>query len=257
MTKSTAKKSQPRQKSYNRPAENHYTNPPKSLEDHIFYGMRLDKDQKKFRDAIWSPDKVIIFSDSPAGTGKTTIAVATASLLVKYGFYEGLTYIVSPNCEGKIGFLPGTVDQKVEVYNTPLYQALIESDEQPERAVVQNGDASKKDGAWVDFIPHTFLRGANLKNRVIILDESQNYSLLDLKKTLTRCHDSSKVIVIGHNGQRDVYRHGESAFSRYIKHFEGDSRTAVCPLTKNYRGWLANHADALMDLPRSDMQSAA
>lgn len=246
MTKSTAKKSQPKQRNSNRKVDYQYMNPPKSLGDHLFYGMCLDKDQERFRDAIWSPGKIIVFSDSPAGTGKTTIAVGTANLLVKYGLYEGLTYIISPHCESKIGFLPGTVEQKVEAYNTPLFQALIESNEQPEKAVVQNGDASKKDGAWVEFIPHTFLRGANLKDRVVILDESQNYSLLDLKKTLTRCHDSSKVIMIGHNGQRDAYQSGESAFSRYINHFDGDERVAVCNLTKNYRGWLANHADALM-----------
>jgi phosphate starvation-inducible PhoH-like protein len=156
-----------------------------------------------------------------------------------------MTYIVAPVCEKDIGFLPGTVDQKVQVYNTPLYQALIEADEQPERVIAQNGDIGMKNGEWVEFIPHTFLRGANLKNRVVILDECQNYSVIEMRKVLTRCSDTSKVICIGHNGQRDAHTEGKSAFTRYMEHFAGDDRAAFCPLIKNYRGWIANHADSL------------
>lgn len=222
-----------------------FEEPPYSLDKHPFYGLKLDLRQKEFRDAIWSPDKLIIFSDSKAGTGKTTIAVAVANLLVKYGRYDGLTYIVSPCAESQMGYLPGDVSAKVAVYGTPLYQALIECNEMPERAIYPGGASGYSEGSWVEFIAHTHLRGANLKNQVVIIEEAQNYSFHDLKKTLTRCHDSAKVIVIGHSGQRDAFTGGESAFSRYITHFEGDPRTAICNLTKNYRGWISSHADDL------------
>lgn len=194
---------------------------------------------------MWDEKIRIVFCDAKAGTGKTTLAVGAANLLCKYNLYTGTTYIVSPNCEGQLGMLPGSLEEKVDPYGTPLYQALMECGEQPERAVVQNGCAGTKSGGWIEFIPETYLRGANFKERVVVIDEAQNYSLASLKKTLTRCHDTSKIIVIGHSGQRDAHLSGESAFSRYSKHFNGDERAFCCELTQNYRGWISNHADEL------------
>ncbi len=142
--------------------------------------------------------------------------------------------------------LPGGIDNKLAPYSTPLYQALVECGEQPEAIISQDENGYSKNGAYIYFTSHTYLRGTNYKDKIVIIDEAQNYSFFDLKKTLTRCLDSSKVIVIGHAGQRDTCRNGVSAFARYIEHFKGDPRTAVCPLTKNYRGWIASHADELV-----------
>ena len=68
----------------------------------------------------------------------------------------------------------------------------------------------------------------------------------ELKKTLTRCHDDCKVIVIGHNLQCDLPNVSNSGFIRYLQHFDcGDERVAICNLTKNYRGWISSKADEL------------
>jgi phosphate starvation-inducible protein PhoH len=77
----------------------------------------------------------------------------------------------------------------------------------------------------------------------VIIDEAQNYTVGELKKVLTRIHDTSKVIVIGHTGQIDIK--GESGFAKYMAWFEGQERCEVCQLTKNYRGWLSTYADML------------
>ena len=61
-----------------------YTNAPMDLNDHPFFGMRLDEDQKRFANAIWSGDTDIVFVDAPAGSGKTTVAVDTAVLMYRY-----------------------------------------------------------------------------------------------------------------------------------------------------------------------------
>ena len=88
----------------------------------------------------------------------------------------------------------------------------------------------------------------NFENKVVIIDESQNLYLDELKKVLTRINDNCKTIVIGHTGQIDLYHNPEhSGFARYIEHFKNDERTAVCELTKNYRGWVSTHADELED----------
>ena len=103
--------------------------------------------------------------------------------------------------------------------------------------------SKKKDEAYVKLLTHTYLRGTNLRNKVVILDESQNYTVAELKKVLTRCHDSCKVIVIGHCGQIDIK--GGSGFARYLEHFADQEKCAVCKLTTNHRGWLSTFADML------------
>jgi predicted ribonuclease YlaK len=220
---------------------------PRTLDDHPFYGLKLDEDQKNFRDAIWNPEKLIVFCNAKAGTGKTLIATATANLLVQYGRYDGIVYISSPTQEGKLGFLPGEIVEKTYMYNEPFFEALLKLNINYQTAVNQLDVSNQKNGTgYIDAITHVYLRGRNFENKVVILDETQNYYCDELKKTLTRMSDNCKVIVIGHSGQIDLYHNPEnSGFVRYLEHFKDDPRTAICELKINYRGWIASHADDL------------
>ena len=216
------------------------------LPKNMFYHMTLDEDQIAFVEAIKDPEKTIIFCDAPAGTGKTTLAMGAAQILVqdKRNDLEGIVYIVSPYGEQKQGYLPGSITEKSEVYYEPAYQAMIEVGMNPNTDVYSESMVAKKKGeAFVKMLTHTYLRGTNLQKKVVILDESQNYTVPELKKVLTRCHDSCKVIVIGHTGQIDI--RGGSGFSKYLEHFDGHEKCAVCKLTTNHRGWLSTYADAL------------
>ena len=212
-----------------------------------FYGMTLDDEQAAFVDAIKDLSKTIVFCDAPAGTGKTTLAMGAANILVqdRRSELDGIVYIVSPYGEQKQGYLPGSITEKSEVYYEPAYQAMIEVGMNPYSDVNSKTMTEKRkpnDGI-VNLLTHTYLRGTNLQKKVVILDESQNYTVAELKKVLTRCHDSCKVIVIGHTGQIDI--RGGSGFARYLEHFEGQERCAVCRLTTNHRGWLSTFADML------------
>ena len=212
----------------------------------MFYQMILDEEQIAFVDAIKDPGKSVVFCDAPAGTGKTTLAMGAARLLVqdKRNDLDGIVYIVSPYGEQKQGYLPGSITEKSEVYYEPAYQAMIEVDMNPNVDVISDVMTAKKKGeGYVKLLTHTYLRGTNLQNKVVILDESQNYTVAELKKVLTRCHDTCKVIVIGHTGQIDI-RSG-SGFARYREHFQGQEKCAVCKLTTNHRGWLSTYADML------------
>jgi predicted ribonuclease YlaK len=212
----------------------------------MFYQLVLDEEQIAFVDAIKDPGKSIVFCDAPAGTGKTTLAMGAARLLVqdKRNDLDGIVYIVSPYGEQKQGYLPGSITEKSEVYYEPAYQAMIEVDMNPNVDVISDVMTAKKKGeGYVKLLTHTYLRGTNLQNKVVILDESQNYTVAELKKVLTRCHDTCKVIVIGHTGQSDI-RSG-SGFARYREHFQGQEKCAVCKLTTNHRGWLSTYADRL------------
>lgn len=219
-----------------------------------FYGMLLDEQQKAFVNAIRNPEKIVVFCNSVAGTGKTTLAMGAANMLVKdkRNEYNGIIYIVSPYGEGRQGYIPGDLTQKSEVYFEPAYQAMVEVGMNPNTDIYYDpmvgkrgtdGMGKKPGDGFVKMITHTYLRGPNMKNKIIIIDEAQNFTVPELKKVLTRLHDNCKVIVIGHTGQIDIT--GRSGFAQYIKHFDGQERAAVCELTTNYRGWLSQYADAL------------
>ena len=211
-----------------------------------FYQMILDEEQVAFVNAIKDPKKTIVFCDAPAGTGKTTLAMGAANILVqdKRNDLEGIVYIVSPYGEQKQGYLPGSITEKSEVYYEPAFQAMIEVGMNPNTDVYSDSMVAKKKGeAFVKMLTHTYLRGTNLQNKVVILDESQNYTVPELKKVLTRCHDTCKVIVIGHTGQVDI--RGGSGFAKYLEHFQNEEKCAVCRLTTNHRGWLSTFADEL------------
>lgn len=223
-----------------------YTDVPETLSNHPFYGFELDEEQQAFRDAIWSKDKLIVFCNAKAGTGKTTIATGVADLLVKYGRYNGIVYIAAPVQEAKQGFLPGSIEDKSDPYYEPFYQALDKIGVNINTATFSDFSNEKFGTAYIKCMVHTYMRGCNFENKVVILDESQNYYFDELKKVLTRMHDNCKVIVIGHSQQCDLYHNPErSGFVKYLNHFSKDDRCAVCRLTKNYRGWISNMADEL------------
>lgn len=220
--------------------------PPRTLEDHPFYGLHLDEQQLEFANAIWNPEKLIIFANSKSGSGKTTIAVGVANMLVDYGLYDGIVYVIAPVQEAKSGFLPGDADQKTQVYTAPLYDALNKLKINPNTAVNQESITSQKKTGYIDCLSHLWLRGCNLENKVVIVEESQNFYKDELKKVLTRISDTSKTIVIGHTGQCDLYYNPErSGFAPYLEHFKDEPYAQVCNLTKNYRGKVSTHADEL------------
>lgn len=223
-----------------------FGSPPEKLEQ--FYGMNLDAKQTEFRDAIWSPDYDIIFCNSVAGTGKSSIAIGTANLLVKYGRYKRIVYMVSPTQEFRTGFLPGDIDKKMSPYFAPLFDLAADFGINPYTDInVCNEEWDQQNDGYIDCMSHTYQRGRNIDdNTVLIVDEAENLYKDELKKVLTRVHDHTKTIVIGHTGQCDLYHHPEnSGFAPYIQHFDGQPRCKVCELDVNYRGWVSNWADKL------------
>lgn len=227
--------------------ENEYGDAPRDIEGHPFYGLVMDESQKEFVNAILNPDKLIVFANSKAGSGKTLMAVAAANLLVQHNAYDGIVYIVSPVQEEKLGFLPGSADEKISIYTAPLYDALVKLGINPYTAIIQEGVENQKNGTgYIDCVSHVYLRGCNLENKVVIVEETQNMYVDELKKVLTRVSDTSKTIVIGHSGQCDLYHHPEnSGFVKYIEHFKDKDYAQICELNINYRGVVSSWADEL------------
>jgi phosphate starvation-inducible PhoH-like protein len=154
--------------------------------------------QKAYVDMVRGND--IVFSVGPAGTGKTYLAVALAvrALLDKQVRRIILT---RPAVEAgeRLGFLPGTLEEKVDPYLRPLYDALHDMIE-PDKL-----ERFMTDGT-IEIAPLAFMRGRTLSGSFIILDEAQNTTPEQMKMFLTRMGFDSKAIVTGDITQTDLPR---------------------------------------------------
>lgn len=136
--------------------------PPKTLIDHPFFGLVLDNDQILLRDTIWDEEHLIVFCNAAAGTGKTLVAAATAELLVQYGRYQGIVYIMSPYAESKQGYLPGTLAEKSKYYHKPFFQALVSIGVNPITAICDDTPQNQKVGCgYISCGTDSFIRGVN------------------------------------------------------------------------------------------------
>lgn len=140
----------------------------------------------------------LVFGVGPAGTGKTYIAVAHAVALLERGEVDRIV-LSRPAVEAgeRLGFLPGDMKEKVDPYLRPLYDALYDL-MPPER--VERGLQS----GIIEIAPLAFMRGRTLSNSVVILDEAQNSTTMQMKMFLTRLGEHSRMIVAGDVTQVDL-----------------------------------------------------
>ncbi len=207
---------------------------------------RLTEEQWNFIKAVWNKKNIGVFVNARAGSSKTTLAVGMAMLMAyEYKMYKNIYYIISPCEEDKLGFVPGSIEDKSAMYMEPLRQALVNWGFDPDKCIASdtNMDNVKNGEAIIRAIPHTFLRGYDIDNAIVICEEAQNYRLHDLKKTLTRIHDDCKAIIIGHDGQVDLKYPADSGFIKYLMAGKNQEFIEVVELTENFRGKLSNWAD--------------
>lgn len=194
-------------------------------------------------------DKVkLIFVNARSGTGKTMMAVMVAYAIYLDSQYEKeLLYIAAPVQENALGFTSGSIKQKESKYMIPLYDALEELNMVPEQVIrdEENIDCQKESEVWCSTKTQAYVRGSNIKNKVVIIDEAQNNTKNELKKVLTRIHDNSTVFVIGHDGQNDLKDPRKSGFVPYINHFKDEPYARAHRLSYNFRGIVAQKADEL------------
>ena len=169
--------------------------------------------QRRYVDAIERND--LVFGVGPAGTGKTYLAVAMAvsALLNKRVARIVLT---RPAVEAgeRLGFLPGNLQEKVDPYLRPLYDALYD---------MLDSDKVEKllERAVIEVAPIAFMRGRTLNDSFIILDEAQNTTPEQMKMFLTRLGFNSKVVVTGDITQVDLPRDQASGLSAVAEILEG------------------------------------
>lgn len=152
--------------------------------------------QRHYIDAIQKHD--IVFGIGPAGTGKTYLAVAMAVMALKKGDVKRIL-LTRPAVEAgeKLGFLPGDLQEKVDPYLRPLYDALydIYGVEQVQRALERGN---------IEIAPLAYMRGRTLDDSFVILDEAQNTTSEQMKMFLTRLGFRSKMVITGDVTQIDL-----------------------------------------------------
>ncbi|MGO2345560.1 MAG: PhoH family protein, partial [Providencia sp.] len=156
-------------------------------------------------------DHDITFGIGPAGTGKTYLAVAAAVDALERQEVRRIM-LTRPAVEAgeKLGFLPGDLSQKVDPYLRPLYDALFEmlGFEKVEKLIERN---------VIEVAPLAYMRGRTLNDAFIILDESQNTTIEQMKMFLTRIGFNSKAVVTGDITQVDLPRGSKSGLKHAIE----------------------------------------
>lgn len=153
----------------------------------------------------------ISFGIGPAGTGKTYLAVAAAvDALERQEVRRILLTRPAVEAGEKLGFLPGDLSQKVDPYLRPLYDALFEmlGFEKVERLIEK---------AVIEVAPLAYMRGRTLNDAFIILDESQNTTVEQMKMFLTRIGFNSRAVITGDITQIDLPKHQKSGLRHAIE----------------------------------------
>ncbi len=179
--------------------------------------------QKKYVDAI--KKNTCTFGIGPAGTGKTYLAVAMAVVALKNKDIERII-LTRPAVEAgeKLGFLPGDLQQKVDPYLRPLYDAINE---------MMGAEAFQRllERGAVEVAPLAYMRGRTLSDAFIILDEAQNTTSEQMKMFLTRMGMNSKMVITGDITQIDLPGGKRSGLIEAVEVLKGVDDIAIVNLT--------------------------
>jgi phosphate starvation-inducible PhoH-like protein len=176
--------------------------------------------QHKYVEAIEQHD--MVFGVGPAGTGKTYLAVAMAVSAMN-AKKVGRIVLVRPAVEAgeRLGFLPGTLQDKVDPYLRPLYDALYDllEPEKVDKMLEKN---------VIEVAPLAFMRGRTLNDAFIIMDEAQNTTIEQMKMFLTRMGNNSKAVITGDITQIDLPNPRKSGLLDAINILDGVEGIHFC-----------------------------
>ena len=174
--------------------------------------VKFTEKQKEFLKLSIARDTKAMFIRGPAGTTKTYLAVYSALQLFNINNDYDIIYIrtIAESGEKGLGSLPGDVGEKFNPFMLPLNDKLEEMISSQERSFL----AQKK---IINALPINYLRGSNWINKIIIADESQNFTFKELTTLITRLGENSKLFICGDPMQSDI--NGKSGFDKMANVF--------------------------------------
>lgn len=152
----------------------------------------------------------LTFGVGPAGTGKTFLAAAYGASLLRRGLVDRLV-ITRPAVEAgeKLGFLPGDLNEKVDPYLAPIWEALND--------ILGPEDVRRRrDKGEIEAAPIAFMRGRTLSHAFVIADEAQNLTRLQMKMVLTRLGEGARMVVTGDPSQVDLVNGRDSGLAHAL-----------------------------------------
>jgi len=172
-------------------------------------------------------DNTLTLSIGPAGSGKTYLAVAAAVVALNSHEFERII-LTRPAVEAgeRLGFLPGDLQQKIDPYLRPLFDALSDM------LGIEKMNAMMEAGR-IEIAPLAYMRGRTLNDAFIILDEAQNTTRAQMKMFLTRLGFGSKMVVTGDSTQVDLPNHQHSGLLHALQVLEHVKDIGICRLTAN------------------------
>lgn len=161
--------------------------------------------QKAYVDAI--DENTVVFGIGPAGTGKTYLAMAKAVVALQQKQISRIV-LTRPVVEAgeSLGFLPGSLNDKIDPYMRPLYDALYDM-------IDQDAILKLLAAGTIEVAPLAYMRGRTINDAFVILDEAQNTTPEQMKMFLTRLGFNSKMVITGDLTQIDLPRHGKSGLA--------------------------------------------
>ena len=181
------------------------------------------KGQARYMEAMGSHP--LSFGLGPAGTGKTFLAVAHGAGMLLRGEVDRLI-VTRPAVEAgeKLGFLPGDLNEKVDPYMAPVWEALTD---------IMGADQlrRRREKLEIEVAPIAFMRGRTLAHAFVIVDEAQNCSRLQMKMVLTRLGEGSRMVVTGDPTQIDLLNPRDSGLAHAVSILEGVEGVSVSRFT--------------------------
>jgi phosphate starvation-inducible PhoH-like protein len=163
----------------------------------------------------------LVFGAGPAGTGKTFLAVAHGASMLLRGEVDRLI-VTRPAVEAgeRLGFLPGDMNEKVDPYMAPVWEALSD---------ILGADQlrRRREKGEIEVAPIAFMRGRTLSHAFVIVDEAQNASRLQMKMVLTRLGEGARMAVTGDPSQIDLLNPRDSGLSHAMQLLDGVKGVAI------------------------------
>lgn len=176
--------------------------------------------QEEYIANLHNQSQRIVFAIGPAGTGKTFLSVSKATDLLKEQEISTIIITRPAVCaDEKIGYLPGSLEQKMDPFLAPMFDVFEEYYSPKEIKTMV-------DEKIIQIVPLAFMRGRNFRNAFIIADEMQNSTPVQLKMLLTRISEGSRMVVIGDITQHDR-GYDENGLKDFLSKFSGSSSIAV------------------------------
>ena len=190
------------------------------------YKLTLSEEQKAAKGVILDNQVTVLYGK--AGTSKTTLASITALYLLHNGFVDRITLIRPTIATENIGFIPGDATSKMAPWFLPVMENLYD---------IYNKESIDKDHAEgkIRFLPLQFAQGVNFKKEVVIFEEAENATEVQIRMALTRLCDGAKLIFTGDVAQIQLKLERDSGFSKLLGICDKIDGMACFELTENRR----------------------